>query len=304
MPRRFRFSLRPPSPYSLERTLERLTRFSEVVDRVDEEGVYRRLLVLGGAPVLVCVRQAGAQLEVELRGDGVRRIAVRKAAERFVLRALGAGRSLRPFYRACAEDPLLARAIQENRGLHVVGSASVFESILTAVFAQQVNLSFAYSIRRELCETFGERLDVDGESYVAFPEPQRLARLSEARLRGFRLSRMKTIAIREISRAFSSGGLDEDELDGLADDEVVDRLTRYKGIGRWTAEIALLRGLGRPDVFPAGDLSIIKGMASEFLGREGLARESEMREFSERWRPHRSLALVYAYKELHRRAQS
>ena len=84
---------------------------------------------------------------------------------------------------------------------------------------------------------------------------------------------------------------------------MVDCLIRYKGIGRWTAEIALMRGLGRPDVFPAGDLTVIKGMASAFLGREEIARESEMRDFSERWRPHRSLALVYAYKELQRRAE-
>ena len=301
--RRIRFILEPPAPYSLARTVERLTRFSEVVDRVDEEGVYRRLLVIDGDPTLIRVRQTGAGLEIELAGDRVRRVAHRRAAEEFVRRALGAGRSLRPFYRCFAADPLLARAISENRGLHVVGTASVFESILTAVLAQQVNLGFAYSIRKELAEVHGERLVVDGETYIAFPEPSRLARLSEARLRRFRLSRMKAIAIRGISRAFASGELSESELAELADEEVVDRLTRYKGIGRWTAEITLMRGLGRPDVFPAGDLWIIKNMASEFLGREEVARESEMRDFSERWRPHRSLALVYAHKELQRRIQ-
>ena len=93
-----------------------------------------------------------------------------------------------------------------------------------------------------------------------------------------------------------------DELARLDDEEVIERLSAYKGIGRWTAEMVLLRGLMRPDVFPAGDLGVIRYIAQGLLGRKERAREDEMRRFSERWRPHRSLALVYAYAELRRRA--
>jgi len=298
---RARFVLRPPGPYSLVRSAARLHRFCQTLDRMGEDGVYRRLVHLDGRLILVVVEQDGRDLIVRLRGEGARRAGIRRAAERFVLRGLGAGRDLRPFYRRFRDDPLLAGSIESEPGLQVVGPPTVFEAILTAVFAQQVNLTFAYSIRRALSERYGEKLQIGGEAYLAFPTPERLARVGEARLRGFKLSRMKAIAVDGVAKGFARGELDEEALDALPDEDVIERLTAYKGIGRWTAEIALMRGLGRPDVFPAGDLTIIKKMARAFLEKEDGASEAEMRAFSERWSPHRSTALLYAYGELARR---
>ncbi|MCY4441260.1 MAG: hypothetical protein OXE53_13785, partial [Deltaproteobacteria bacterium] len=84
----------------------------------------------------------------------------------------------------------------------------------------------------------------------------------------------------------------------LSDEQVVERLTGIKGIGRWSAEIALMRGLARPDTFPAGDLGVVKYLAQGLLGRTGKATEAEMRAFAERWRPYRALGLAYCYAEL------
>ena len=86
-------------------------------------------------------------------------------------------------------------------------------------------------------------------------------------------------------------------LEQVSDADVVERLTKIRGVGLWTAEVALLRGLGRPDAFPAGDLSIVKHLAIGLglLGRDTPATEKEMRDLSESWRPHRSLALIYLY---------
>lgn len=83
--------------------------------------------------------------------------------------------------------------------------------------------------------------------------------------------------------------------------EVVERLTSFRGVGRWTAEIALLRGLGRADIFPAGDLGVVKYLAQGLLGGKQKAKEDAMRRFAERWKPWRGLALVYGYAELNRR---
>jgi DNA-3-methyladenine glycosylase II len=85
---------------------------------------------------------------------------------------------------------------------------------------------------------------------------------------------------------------------------VVDRLIALHGVGRWTAEVTLMRGLARPDAFPAGDLAVVKYLAKELLGRAEVATEDEMREFSERWSPHRALALVYAYAEMQTRQKA
>ena len=301
------FVLTPPRPYSLPLTVERLVRFPEVVDRF-EDGVYRRLLWLKGAGLLVSVTQQGppsrASLSVRLDGRHARTPEAEAAARRFAARALGSEAPVAPFYRACGEDPLLRESIRANRGMRVAGSGSAFETMLTAVFAQQVNLVFAYSIRKELALALGQRARIGGQTYVAFPTPARVAKLSHEELRGFRLSNAKARALRAIAEAFRSGALDERELEGLPDEEVIDRLTALHGVGRWTAEITLMRGLARPDAFPAGDLGVVKYLAQRLLSREDVASEKEMRAFSERWSPHRALALVYAYAEMQRRADS
>ena len=301
--KQIQFDLIPERPYSLARTAARLVRFTQVVDRMDADGQYCRCLHLAGELTLMSVSQSGsaakATLHVTLTGIAPGGDAARAAAERVVRRSLGAGCKLRSFYRALGDDPLLAKAIRAHRGMSLCGGATLFEAMLTSILAQQVNLKFAYSIYTEFARRYGERLEVEGETYVAFPTAERIARVRESTLRNFRLSAAKAGAIHRIAAAFASGELDAARLDALPDEAVIERLVAYKGIGRWTAETSMMRGMGRVDIFPAGDLGVIKKIAVEMLGRTEAASEAEMREFSERWRPHRSLALIYAYKVLY-----
>lgn len=305
MSEKARFWIEPERPYSLDLTVERLVRFPEAVDRF-EDGAYRRLLPVGSGFVLVSVAQSGtparARLRVELEGRAARSAGARRAAERLVLRSLGAGLAVRPFYRALRADTVLRGAIRRFRGLRVAGQPSVFETLVTAILAQQVNLVFAYSIRRELALSFGRRARVGGETFVAFPTARRIARESVESLRAFRLSNAKARAIHELAAVFARGEISDEKLEAMSDDDAIEQLVALRGVGRWTAEIALLRGLARPDVFPAADLAVVKYLAQGLLGRAEKAREREMRAFSERWRPHRSLALVYAYAELQHRS--
>jgi DNA-3-methyladenine glycosylase II len=177
----------------------------------------------------------------------------------------------------------------------------LWEALLTAILSQQINLSFAYDIRRELALTFGRTARWNGETFVAFPRPESIAVQTPSALRRFRLSRAKARALAGVARSFADGTLVEEEIASLPEEAAIERLTAIPGVGRWTAEIALLRGLGRVDVFPAADLGVVKYLAQGLLGRKGLAREDDMRRYSERWRPYRGLALVYAYAELLRR---
>ena len=306
IPRR-RFTYTPRGPYSLAETASRFTRWPEAVDRFD--GIsYRRLLPIGRAGVLLEVRQEGTvsrpQLRVSLEGEAARSAAARRAARRVVEIGLGAGLDARPFYRAFREDPLLGGALRHARGLRIAGAASLWEALVTAVLSQQVNLVFAYDIRRELALAFGRRARRNGETYVAFPLAERLARESERTLVRFRLSRAKAGTLARLARAFATRELSENEIEELPDDQAIGKLIEIKGVGRWTAEIALLRGLGRADVFPGGDLGVVKYVAMELLGHRARVTEKRMRHFADRWRPYRGLALVYAYAEIGRRRES
>ena len=294
------FEIIPRAPYSFDFTVARFMRFSsENVDLV-ERGRYRRLLAAGRQLALATVTDAGTvarpRLAVTLHSPS--RTPLQAAGFEAQLRhVLCTDLDLRPFYRLARKDEMLAPMVRRFRGLRVVASPTLFEALVTAVLSQQVNLIFAYSIKRALVESFGRKWRRQGRTFYAFPEPRRFAAQSLETMRGFRLSNAKAGTLIRVGEAFASGSA----LDGLAampDEEVIERLTAIKGIGRWSAEIALMRGLARADTFPAGDLGVVKYVAQGLLGKTAKATEAEMRAFAERWRPYRGLALTYCYAEL------
>ncbi|HXZ84160.1 MAG TPA: AlkA N-terminal domain-containing protein [Myxococcota bacterium] len=295
------FEYAPRGAYSLERTAARFARHGDTVNVVDPAG-FARLVPVGSSLALVRVAQHGsvARPKLAVRVEGASGPAARAAAERVLERVLGAAADLRPFERALGADPLLADILRAQRGLRVAGSFSLFEALLGAVLTQQVNLAFAFSIRAALVAAFGERARFAGREWQAFPTPERVAHESEATLRGFRMTAAKAGTIARLARAIAEGELDEERLAALGDEEAIAELVRWKGVGRWTAEVALLRGLGRLDVFTAGDLAVVKRLALRWLGRDQPAGEAEMRAFSERWRPYRSLVLVHGLESLAR----
>lgn len=303
---RYCFTLSPTPPYSLDLTVARFGRFQdEIVDRVQPKR-YQRLLSIDGQLALATVEEEGTLsnplLRVALQGPRKTDLD-RPEFETQLRHILCTELNLKPFYHLARQDELLVAIVPHFRGLKLPASPTVFEALVMAVLSQQVNLSFAYSIKKGLVETFGRQLSLDGATYYAFPQPERFAAETEQGLQRFRLSRAKAGTLVRLGQAFAAGDLSEEKLATLADEEVVACLTQIKGIGRWTAEISLLRGLARLDAFPAGDLGVVKYVAQGLLGKTEKASEADMRLFAERWRPYRGLALIYCYAELMRRRE-
>ncbi len=304
---RARYVVSPRGPYSLDRTLARFSRFPERVD-VFADGIYRRLLFVRGRPLFLEVKQEGppsrARLVIAITGRHAGTKEARELADRVLSKVLGASTDVRPFYRSFREDPLLGPLIRRHNGLRVTGRLTVWETLLQIVLSQQIHLKLAHGMLAELAEYLGRRARRRGMLYYSFPTPRVVDAESISRLRRFRLSRAKAETLKRLAAAFVSGALSDEKLRSLSDDAAIELLTSHKGVGRWTAEFTLLRGLGRMDIFPGGDLGVVKYLAQEMLGYERLAPEKEMRQFAERWRPYRGLALIYAYAEIARRAEA
>ncbi len=297
-------TMKPSLPYSLCLTAARFARFPDVVDLFDGTS-YRRLLLVQGTPLLVEVRQEGsprrALLHIRLSGAFARCREARDALHNVLNRSLGAFADIRPFYKALESDPLLAGCQRRFEGLRLAGWPDAWEALVTTVLCQQVNLHFAYTLRTRIVSDYGTGVPIAGATYHSFPSPCQLAGASLADLRRLQLSQSKSETLLRLAAAFTDGGLSQAELERLSDEAAIERLVQIKGIGTWTAETVLLRGLGRLDAFPAGDLGVVKYLAQGLLNRVERASEKEMRAYAERWRPFRGLALVYAYAELNRR---
>jgi len=263
-----------------------------------EGGVYRRLLDLDGRLVLVTVRSTGSvdspELAIELRGEGLTD-ADGEVAVAQVRWMLGTDQELASFYALAESDLALAGLARQFRGLHLPRTATLFEALTVAILGQQISASVARTMRTLLIERYGARSEFDGVTYYAFPRPEAVLSALPEELRELKLSRSKAEYVRVIAGAALEQGWDE--LYGLPDDEVVGHLTALRGVGNWTAQWALVRGLARPDALPLGDLALRRGVSR--LWRDGeTVTDAEVETIAERWRPWRSYATAYLFAAL------
>jgi len=196
------------------------------------------------------------------------------------------------FYRRAGADPTLAALVPRLYGLRPTLSPDPFEMLVGAICAQQVNLAFAFTVRARLVRRFGRRVRVGGQTVYAFPEPAAVARANVGELRAMQLTVRKAEYIVGLARRIVSGELDLEALQTRSNEEIIETLTSVRGLGRWTAEWFLARGLGRGDVCPAGDLAVRKAFA-RFYNRGRDLSEDAIRRRAATWGPHQNVAVHY-----------
>ncbi len=152
-----------------------------------------------------------------------------------------------------------------------------FPGLLQAIMAQQISNQAAAAIWGRLRQLPGAL------------DPAGLLALSDEALRAAGLSRPKVSHARSLAAAFLDGTLDPAHIASLDDEAAVAAIASVRGLGRWTAEIYLLFALGRPDVFPAGDLALAAA-AADLKGLAARPGPAALRALAEDWRPARSLA--------------
>lgn len=279
------FVLHPEPPFAFSHALEYLRRSPSTILEVITPEEYQRALVLNGREALLTVRGAGSVeapvLLVTLCGEDIgdgeeaqTKIWVRRL---FITDVASA-----PFYQGNSRDPVLAALARTYYGLRPVLIPDLFEALVWAIIGQQINVRFAAKCKRALVERFGQRLTLDGATYQLFPGPERLGNLLDRDLLDIQFSRQKARYILNLARQVAAGDLRLEDLRNLPADEAHKRLEGLLGVGRWTAEYVLLRGLGHRDVIPAGDGGLRRVIGKAYgLGRS--ATEAEVRELSEGW---------------------
>ncbi len=179
--------------------------------------------------------------------------------------------------RLVARDPDLAAIERRAGALPWRRRPAGFPGLLQAIVGQQISNQAAAAI-------WGRLSVIPGAL-----DPAGLIKLSDDDLRGAGLSRPKVSHARSLSAAFLDGTLAEAHLAGLDDEAAIAMIATVRGLGRWTAEVYLLFALGRPDVFPAGDLALAAA-AADLKRLSGRPTPVELRALAEAWRPARGLA--------------
>jgi DNA-3-methyladenine glycosylase II len=259
-----------------------------------EAGTYRQALMLGSRAVLVELRSLGSVEEPLLcaRIEPDRDLAQGAAQIEGVLRRLfNLDLDLASFYQATKADRVLSYLSKSLRGLKSPSTATAFEALILSIVEQQISLKVAWSLQGRMIERFGESLTWEGRTYNAFPQPEKLALASREDLRACGLSYRKSEYIIEAS-ARVADGLDLEALKVLADQEIIQELCRIRGVGVWTAELTMVRGMQRFDAFPAQDLGLRRTIAHYYHHDRAISAE-EARHTAEAWKGWRGLAGFY-----------
>jgi 3-methyladenine DNA glycosylase/8-oxoguanine DNA glycosylase len=186
-------------------------------------------------------------------------------------------------------DPTMGSLIEQVGpfGLEIRTLHDSFQTLMRSITYQQLSGKAAETIYGRVVDLF----DSEGP-----PQPQDVVKMEHDRLRGAGLSNAKTLAIKDLAAKALDGTVPElPDLRRMSNEEIIERLTTVRGIGRWTVEMLLIFRLGRADVLPIHDLGVRKGYTRVY-GLEDLVAPKELEQSGELWRPFRSVASWYLWR--------
>lgn len=287
---RVTFSLYPIPPFRLDLTVWALRRRAQnEIDSWDGE-TYRRVLVIRRRPVLVSVTQTGSEgrprIEVTAIGShGDAKNTIVSALEYL----LGLRIDLAAFYELAVKQSRLHELAIRFRGVKPPRFPTVWEGIVNGVACQQLSLTVGIILLNRISSAYG--LAFTSRRY-AFPRPEDLAAANPETLRSLGFSGTKARTLIELGRGITERKLDLESLADLTNDQAISRLVELRGVGRWTAEYALLRGMGRIDLFPGDDIGARNNLEQWMRLRKPLDYD-RVATVLRRWKPYGGLVYFH-----------
>lgn len=280
--------LKPVPPFRLDLTVWALRRrANNIVDRWDGK-TYRRVLPLDGQAVDIAVTQTGPRDDPELNFETAS-LGLSPEDESTIVaiveRMLGTRQDLFEFYRLASEDAQLSQLAERYRGLKPPRFPTLFEAVINGIASQQITLTLGIILLNRLATDFGRSVRAESSTVYAFPRPEDLAGQKPQDIRRLGLSYNKASAIIELARMITERHPDLEDLESLDDETILSRLCQLKGVGRWTAEYVMLRGLGRIHLFPGDDVGARKNLQLWLNLKEPMGYE-DVRRILSRWKPY------------------
>lgn len=178
-------------------------------------------------------------------------------------------------------DEVLHEIINEFDDLELVSRGDLFYTLIRSVIGQQISVKAASTVWSRFCERVGDI------------EPKNILSADIEVLRSCGLSQRKAEYVIGISESWSD--YDSLEWKEMCDEEIIQELIKLRGVGKWTAEMILIFTMLRPDVFPIGDIGMIRGIEKSYNSGERMSRD-ELYAISEKWKPWRTVACCFMWR--------
>lgn len=204
---------------------------------------------------------------------------------------------LTEFYKLASADPLLRALVEKYYGYRIVGQPDLFEALTWAVIGQQINVSFAYTLKQRFVENFGDKRKWNNKIYYLFPRPTLVSALTDDDLLPLQFSRQKSKYVRLIAEAFSNNEISKASIALLPFQEAKERLMKIKGVGNWTANYALMKSFRYKDAFPLEDA----GVHNAIKNLKGLKEKptlDQVKKIFKKYKGWEAYATLYLWKSL------
>jgi len=287
------FRMRPFPPFRLDLVVWALRRRSANAIDLWEGNVYSRVAVIGKRPVKISVRQDGSMekpvLSVTVKSENkISGIDLREKVSSLLELMFGLSVDLSGFYAMAERQRNLRQLVRRYIGFRPPRFPTVFEALVNAFSCQQISLDVGIILLNRLSDIYGTAFRTDDAEMKAFPGAGDLQGLSSVDLRPLGFSRQKGEAITGLASAVLNRDFDPEALVRKSNEQAIGHLLDIKGVGRWSAEYVLLRGLGRLDIFPGDDVGAQKNLQS-FFHLEERPHYEEIKKFTRLWHPYAGL---------------
>lgn len=292
----FEFPVALPRGYKPVDALNFHGRDKDAVSEIVTESRLRKGILLNGLPAVFDIDFGAAknQAVCQVIVDG--KISGEMQQEAVAITAGLVGLRLDPkdFAKFVAADPVFGPLTKRQKGLRIIQSASIFEALTWAIMGQQINVSFAVSLRRSFVRLAGRP---HSSGLWCYPSPADASRIPLEELTTRQFSRSKAETILRLATLVTSGELDLVAGPENSVESICQSLLKVKGIGPWTVNYAMLRGYGHADCSLHGDVAVRAAIA-RLWGHEARPDIAATEAFLKQYSPHRTMAAAHLWASL------
>ncbi|MEA0562673.1 DNA-3-methyladenine glycosylase family protein [Lysinibacillus irui] len=289
-----------PDDFDKDANLGYLTREKNECMYAIENDVITKVIAIGEIRSLVQINVINnKQMNVHFLNDS-RPIEKWKREEvvNYIYEWFDLNNDLTSFFEMAKTDPLLKMPAQKFYGLRVIGIPDLFEALCWGVLGQQINLSFAYSLKRQFVEKYGDSVEWNGKKYWVFPSYEQIAQLTPTDLADIKMTVKKSEYIIGIAKLMADGALSREQLMNMSFKDAEKSLLKIRGIGPWTANYVLMRCLRFQTAFPIDDVGLINSIKL-IRNMDRKPTKDEIVELSCPWKNWESYATFYLWRVLY-----
>lgn len=282
-----------PENFSFQECLWFLDRnYDDCLHEVRQNSV-RKLLSVDDTPTLIEISEQDNYLIINILSGNYSENQIIE----FVKNWFDIDRDLTDFYQLLSQDSDLAYMNLDYNGLRLLGIPDLFEALCWSIIGQQINLTFAYKLKRKITEAFGTKLIYEESDYYFFPSPAIVANLQVSDLLPMQFSTRKAEYLIEIAKQFVSGNITKSKLEKMSTPEAIKALVSIRGIGEWTANYALMKSLKRLECVTYGDVGLYNALFA-LKGFPKRPSREQLDNFFEKFKNWEAYTVFYLWRSL------